>query len=387
MMNRLFKSTLGLGVWLCLGVAAQAAVADKITHRPFGKTKEGQAVELYTLQNANGCQAKITNYGGIVTSLTMPDNRGRLEDVVLGFDKLEGYLSPEYKEASPYFGALIGRYGNRIGKGKFTLDGKEYQLPVNNNGNTLHGGPQGFNQRVWEAKEVKGHGGPALELSYISKDGEEGFPGTLKVTAVYTLTDKNELKLEIKATTDKTTIVNLTHHSYFNLKGAGKGDILDHEIMLNAEKFVPIDAVSIPLGELKAVKGTAFDFTKPAKIGARIEENDEQLKNAKGYDHTFVIDGYTPGGNPRLIACVTEATTGRVLEVESTEPGVQFYTANFLDGSLTGKGNIAYQKRFAFCLEPQHYPDAPNHPDYPSTTLKPGETYHNTIIYRFSVKK
>jgi aldose 1-epimerase len=344
-------------------------------------------VEIYTLRNSNGCEARITNYGGIVLSLTMPDGQGRLEDVVLGFDRAEDYQTPVYMETMPYFGALIGRFGNRIAGGRFTLKGKEYQLPINNAPNSLHGG-NGFDKRVWDGREISLPEGPALELRYLSQDGEEGYPGNLSVTAVYTLTDNNELKLEFTASTDQPTVINLTHHTYFNLKGAGNGDVLDHELTLHASRFVPIDATSIPLpGEPRPVEGTPFDFTRPAKIGARIDENDEQLKNGSGYDHNFVVDGYAPEAGLHLAASVYEPSSRRVMEVWTDEPGFQFYSGNFLDGSLTGKGGVVYQKRSGFCIEPQHYPDSPNRPNYPSTALQPGETYRRTMIYRFLVKR
>ncbi len=357
-----------------------------MTSEPFGHTKDRVAVEIYTLRNSAGCEARITNYGGIVVSLKMPDKNGHFDDVVMGFDKLDDYLSPAYAKSNPYFGALIGRYGNRIDHGLFVLDGKDCHVGINNDSNSLHGGKVGFNQRVWSARPGAGTTGATLELRYVSMDGEEGFPGTLTTTAVYTLTDKNELKLQFTATTDKPTIVNLTNHSYFNLKGAGNGTILDHLLTIHGERFTPINAESIPTDELKPVKGTPFDFTQPAKIGQRIGDDDEQLKNGKGYDHNFVLDGYVPGGAPRVIARVEEPVSGRVLEVESDQPGVQFYTGNFLDGSLTGKGGKIYPYRGAFCLEPQHYPDTPNHPQWPSVVLRPGETYRHTIIFRFGVQ-
>ena len=373
---------------LAVGIStvASAAEAGKITHQPFGQTREGTPVEIYTLRNSGGSEARITNYGGILVSLKVPDKQGRLDDVVLGFDTLEGYLSPAYAANNPYFGALIGRYGNRIDKGRFSLEGKDYQITLNNLGNSLHGGKVGFNQKVWEAHELNRPEGAALELRYVSKDGEEGFPGTLTTTAVYTLTDKNELKLEFSATTDQATVVNLTNHSYFNLKGQGNGDILGHLVTLKAEKFTPIDDKFIPLGELRPVKGTPFDFTHPTTIGERIGADDEQLKNAKGYDHNFVTEGFQSDGATRPVARVEEPTTGRVLEVESDQPGVQFYTGNFLDGTLTGKGGKIYEKHAALCLEPQHYPDSPNHLQWPSVELKPGQTYHCKIIFRFTVQ-
>jgi aldose 1-epimerase len=371
-----------LGVSACaaglVGCAALNASADTITKQPFGTAPDGQAVELYTLRNAKGAEACIMTYGGIVTSLKMPDNEGKMGDVVLGYDHLDGYI-----KNSPFFGALIGRYGNRIAKGRFTLDGKTYTLATNNPPNSLHGGPQGFDKRVWTvAKADIGPKGPRLELAYLSKDGEEGFPGNLNVTATYNLTDDNALRLDYTATTDKDTVCNLTHHSYFNL--AGTGDILGNYVFINALKFTPVDSTLIPTGELRPVDGTPFDFRKPTIIGTRIDANDEQLKFAGGYDHNWVINKNP--GYLGLMARVIDPTSGRVMEVWSTEPGVQFYTGNFLDGTITGKGGCVYQRRSGLCFEPQHFPDSPNHPQFPSTELKPGQTYTNTILYKFSVR-
>ncbi|HVV01313.1 MAG TPA: aldose epimerase family protein [Verrucomicrobiae bacterium] len=352
--------------------------AGEIRREPFGQTADGTPVYLFTLRNPHGIEAKISNYGGILVSLKTPDRHGNLGDIVLGFDNLNDYI-----KSSPYFGALIGRYGNRIAKGKFTLDGKEYSLPINNGPNSLHGGLKGFDKVVWEPKVLATPDGPGLELHYVSKDGEQGYPGAMDVTAVYRLGDDNTLHLEFTATTDKDTIVNLTQHSYFNL--AGHGTILNHIVMINADKFTPVDSTLIPTGELRPVAGTPFDFRQPTAIGARINENNEQLKFANGYDQNFVIS--KPMGKLGLDARVYEPTTGRVLEILSTEPGLQFYSGNFLDGTLTGKGGWVYQFRDAFCMEPQHYPDSPNHPNFPSTELKPGQTYRNTIIYKFSTQK
>jgi aldose 1-epimerase len=364
------------------GSAAPAASATPISKESFGTTPDGVAVDVYTLRNANGCEARITNYGGTVVSLKVPDRKGAMGDVVLGFDNVSGYTSKDYLTSNPYFGALIGRYGNRIGNATFAIDGKTYKLPANNGPNSLHGGVKGYDKVVWTATPMNGDE-PALALNYVSKDGEEGYPGTLTVKAVYTLTKDNALKLEFTATTDAPTVVNLTHHSYFNL--AGQGDILNHEVMINGSRFTPVDKTLIPTGELRPVKGTPFDFTTPTTIGARINADDEQLKFGQGYDHNWVID--KPAGQLGLMARVTEPQSGRVLEVSSTEPGLQFYTGNFLDGTLKGKGGWTYALRSAFCMEPQHYPDSPNKPEFPSTVLKPGETYKNTIVYRFSVTK
>jgi aldose 1-epimerase len=365
------------GAFLAGCSETKSGKADSITEAPYGADSSGAAVTLYTLRNANGAQATICNYGGLVTSLMMPDKAGNFGDVVLGYDNVAAYVKD-----TPYFGALIGRYGNRIAKGKFTLDGKEYTLATNNVPNSLHGGVKGFDKVMWTGKAVQTADGPSLELTYVSKDGEEGYPGNLSVKAVYTLTEDNSLKLQYTATTDKATVVNLTHHSYFNL--AGKGDNLSHSVMIAADKFTPVDSTLIPTGELKPVDGTPFDFRTPTTIGARIGQDDEQLKFGKGYDHNWVIN--KPMGQMGLMARVTEPTSGRVLEVSSDEPGLQFYSGNFLDGTQTGKGGWVYQFRNAFCMEPQHYPDSPNHPSFPSVVLKPGETFHNTIIYKFSVQ-
>jgi len=300
--------------------------------------------------------------------------------VALGFKDLDSYLKP-----GPYFGALIGRYGNRIAKGRFTLNGVEYKLAVNNGENHLHGGIKGFDKVVWTGKEMKTRSGPALSLSYLSKDGEEGYPGNLTVTVVYTLTNNNELKIDYSATTDKDTVTNLTHHSYFNLAGEGNGDILNTRVTINADRFVPTDAGSIPLGELRKVSGTPFDFLTAHAIGERINQDDEQLKFGSGYDHTWVINGRM--GVMRLAATAYEPTSGRVMQVWTTEPGVQFYTGNFLDGTLTGKAGKLYPRRSGFCFETQHYPDSPNQPSFPTTTLKKGATYKSTTIYRFSSKR
>lgn len=369
-------------VMLLLNVDAQGQAG--VQKREFGKTSEGQSVDLYTLTNSRGAEVKITNYGGIVTSLKVPDRTGRLGDVVLGFDNLDAYL-----KGHPYFGAIIGRYGNRIAKGRFKLNRVEYKLAVNNGANHLHGGIKGFDKVIWNAKPVKVTNGAALELTYLSKDGEEGYPGNLSVKVTYTLTNANELKIEYSATTDKDTVVNLTHHSYFNLAGQGEGDILKHRLFLNANRFTPTDDGSIPTGELRSVRNTPFDFMRMtfmqmAEIGARINEPDQQLQFGKGYDHNFVLNGKM--GTLRLGARVYEAGSGRVMEVWTTEPGMQFYTGNFLDGTLTGKDGKVYQQRYGFCLETQHYPDSPNEPKFPSTVLKKGAHYHTVTVYKFSTR-
>jgi len=352
-------------------------VRPDIKKQAFGITERGEPVELYTLTNRNGMEARIMTYGGTVVSLKVPDRHGNPGDVVLGYDTLDGYL-----KKSEYFGAIIGRYGNRIGRGSFSLNGKQYTLPKNNGENTLHGGIRGFDKVVWKAKEVRGTESVGLKLSYLSKDGEEGFPGNLSVIVVYTLTNTNELKIVYSAITDKTTVVNLTQHSYFNL--AGEGDILKHQLMINATRFTPVDSGLIPTGELRPVKGTPMDFTKPEAIGARIGEADEQLRVGKGYDHNWVLNHTT--GTFVLAARVFEQKSGRVMEVSTTEPGLQFYSGNFLDGSVTGKGGQVYKHRYGFCLETQHFPDSPNKPRFPSTVLKPSQNYKTTTIYKFSAK-
>ena len=386
MKNTLRNLLLGLTSLTCMSLPTQAASPAGITSQPFGRTTDGTPVEIYTLRNSHGCEARITNYGGIVVSLTVPDQQGKMDDVLLGFDSVGAY-----EKDSPYFGALIGRYGNRIAKGKFTLDGKEYTLATNDTPNALHGGKKGFDKRVWQAKAGDmGTDGFPLTLTYVSKDGEEGYPGTLTVKAVYTLTEENALRIAFEATTDAPTVVNLTNHSYFDLQGASaKGDILNHDLTIHGSKFLPVDKTSIPLGELRAVAGTPFDFTQPHKIGERINDPDDQLHiGPGGYDHCYTLDGYQPGkSEPFLAVHVHEPISGRVLELWTSEPGVQVYSGNYLEGKFAGKGGKVYEKHAAFCLEPQHYPDSPNHPEYPSVVLKPGETYRNTFEYRFSVQK
>ena len=372
-------ATAGLGAACLVGCATMSKTHPPITKADFGKTADGTPVELYTLQNANGAEAKIMTYGGIVQSLSVPDKNGKFADVVLGFDNLQGYI-----DKSPYFGALIGRYGNRIGGAKFTLEGKTYNLATNNGPNSLHGGLVGFDKVVWTARPMETAHGPALILTYLSKDGEEGFPGNLMVTAIYTLTDDNALKLEFTAKTDMPTVVNLTHHSYFNLAGQGNGDILGHVVYINADKTTPVDSGLITTGEFADVTGTPFDFRKPTAIGARINDPNPVLRYGPGYDHNWVIN--KPLGQLGLMARVKEPTSGRVMEVWSDEPGLQFYAGNFLDGTIKGKGGVVYQIHTGFCMEPQHYPDSPNKPNFPSVVLLPGQAFHNTIIYKFSAE-
>jgi aldose 1-epimerase len=362
---------------LLAGCASTPTDKGRISRGPFGTAPDGTPVDVYTLRNSQGAEARICTYGGIVVSIKVPDRAGQMGDVVLGYDTLA-----EYIKENPYFGSLIGRYGNRIAKGRFTLDGREYTLAVNNTPNHLHGGLKGFDKVVWQARAFEGEQGPVLELTYFSPDGEEGYPGNLNVKAVYTWRDDNTLRLDYTATTDAATVVNLTQHSYFNL--AGGGDVLSHEVMINASRFTPVDETLIPTGELRPVDGTPFDFRQPTAIGARIQRADTQLKYGKGYDHNWVINN--PAGQLELQARVYEPTSGRVLEVLSTEPGLQFYSGNFLDGKITGKGGWKYQFRHGFCMEPQHYPNSPNQPEFPSVVLRPGHTYRNTIMYRVSVR-
>lgn len=344
----------------------------------FGQA-DGQQVELFTLINRHGVEARITNYGATVVSLKVPDRTGRFDDVLLGYDTLA-----DYQRSTFYVGPVIGRYANRIAKGRFTLNGTEYKLAVNNGENTLHGGLKGFDKVVWQAKPLRTAGGSALELTYLSKDGEEGYPGNLSVRVVYTLTDANELKINYSATTDKDTVVNLTNHAYFNLAGQGNGDILKHRLTIYADRFLPSDDKAIPTGELRSVAGTPFDFRRATEIGARIGQPDEQLKFGNGYDHTFVINGRS--GVLRRAATASEQTTGRVLEVWTTEPGMQLYTGNYLESTMQGKGGKSYGPRQGFCLETQHFPDSPNKPRFPSTVLRKGGRFNSTTVYKFSAR-
>ncbi len=357
--------------------AKEAQTATKlgahVVKAAFGKLPDGTEVESYTLYNTQGASAKVITYGASLAELHVPDRNGKMGDVVLGFDNLEGYLGPH-----PHFGGTIGRYGNRIAKGKFSLDGKEYQLAINNPPNSLHGGPTGFDRRVWKAEPLEGKDGAAVRFTYVSQDGEENFPGKLTASVTYSLTNTNELKLEYTAETDKDTIVNLTNHSYFNL--AGTGNILANVLYLNADKYTPVDLTLIPTGEIANVAGTPLDFRKPTAIGAHIGE----IKDIGGYDHNYVLNG--KAGTMRIAARVSEPTSGRQMEVWTTEPGVQFYSAIGLNGSIVGKGGMAYPKYGALCLETQHFPDSPNRPNFPSTVLKPGTKFHSETIYKFSAK-
>jgi len=382
-MKRTLMFTIFSGALLMTTLAPIGAKpqSGSTTKKSFGKTPDGQAVDLYVLTNKTGAEACITNYGGAVVSLKVPDRNGKLADVVLGYDDADGYVNDK-----SYFGALVGRYGNRIAHAQFVLDGKTYTLAKNNGENTLHGGVKGFNKALWTAKILPAKDGQSLELSYLSKDGEEGFPGNLKVSVIYTLTDTNVLRIVYSATTDKKTVLNLTSHGYFNLAGQGSGDILGHLLTIQADKFTPVDAALIPTGELRDVAGTPFDFRKPTAIGVRIDQDDEQLKLGGGYDHNYVLRR-SAGVGESLAARVVEPGSGRALEVWTTEPGVQFYTGNFLDGKTPGKGGVPYPRRNAFCLETQHYPDSPNQPKFPSVVLNPGERYHTITTYKFSVEK
>ncbi|SDK42951.1 aldose 1-epimerase [Catalinimonas alkaloidigena] len=347
----------------------------RISQEPFGQLPEGDSVTLYTLTNPSGVKVGIINYGAIVTSIVVPDRNGEMGDVVLGFDNLEGYLIPP-----PYFGAVVGRYGNRIANGKFTLNGQTYTLAKNNGPNHLHGGNKGFDKVVWDAEPFEEGDDVGVRLSYTSPDGEEGYPGTLQVTVTYTLTPDNELEMHYDAETDKATPVNLTNHSYFNLSAGKSNDILGHELMINADRYTVVDATLIPTGEQRPVEGTPMDFTAPHAIGERIAQVEG------GYDHNYVLNRTSGEGLQKAVR-VVEPTSGRVMEVTTTQPGVQFYSGNFLDGTITGRGNASYIKHAGFCLETQHFPDSPNHPDFPSTVLNPGERYDETTVYRFSVQQ
>jgi aldose 1-epimerase len=357
---------------------ANTAEKSRLTHRDFGATSDGKVAQLYTLTNAHGVEVSITNFGATVVSIKVPDRSGTLGDVVLGYDTVAGY-----ETGTASFGATVGRYANRIAHGAFSLDGQQYTLAKNNGDNSLHGGKIGFNKRWWEAQDVSTKTAPALQLEYLSKDGEEGYPGNLSVRVTFTLTDADELQIAYRAITDKKTVLNLTNHSYFNL--AGSGTILDEKLMIAADKFSPVDSGMIPTGEARSVVGTPFDFLKPTVIGARIEENDEQLKLGSGYDHNWILNS-KGSATPTFAASVTDPRSGRKLEVWTTEPGIQIYTSNFLDGTVKGKGGTAYVQHSAICLETQHFPDSPNHPAFPSTELLPGAKFWSETIYKFSAK-
>lgn len=387
-MQKLLPFALLIGITLSQGcknkesntgtIDSTAAPTRTITKSVFGKLPDGKEVTRYTLQNKNGLEMTVINYGGIITSLKVPDKNGVLEDIVLGYDSLSHYL-----QDSPYFGAIVGRYGNRIANGKFKLDGKTYILAQNNNGQHLHGGLKGFDKVFWNIEEHPSSEGPALKLSYLSQDMEEGYPGNLETEVIYVLSDNDELKIDYRSTTDTKTVVNLTQHSYFNLTGNCKRDILDHQLMVTSDKFVPVDKVLIPTETLKEVTGTPFDFRTATAIGARITQKDSQLELGKGYDHCWVLSS---PDSMKLAGSLYEPTSGRMVEIFTTEPGLQFYSGNFLDGSLSGKNGVVYQHRYGLCLETEHFPDSPNRPDFPSTELKPGEVYTTQTVYRFSTR-
>ncbi|PHQ34524.1 aldose epimerase family protein [Rhodopirellula bahusiensis] len=365
----------GLLMTGCLAIPVYAQDAMQV--------EDFDSIELYTLENKSGAKVQITNFGAIVTSIVVPDRDGEMGDVALGYDSVESYINAVDK---PYFGAIVGRYGNRIANGEFSLDGENYSLATNNGPNHLHGGVIGFDKVVWDAEPTAVDGKPALKMSYLAKDGEEGYPGNLNVVVTYQWTDENKLIVRYEATTDKATPINLTQHTYFNLAGEGNGTILDHELMLNASKFTPVDSTLIPNGELRDVEGTPFDFRKAKSIGRDVGVENEQLKFGLGYDHNFVLNASDESGELTLAARVSEPTTGRMMEIHTSEPGIQFYCGNFLDGRLEGKSGKPYVHRGGFCLETQHYPDSPNQPSFPSSILKPGEKYDTTTVFHFSAK-
>jgi len=373
--KEILREIIVCGLWIMFASMAMEAKTT-VTSQLFGKMPDGTAVEMFTLSDG-AYEARIATYGGVLVSLKAPDRNGKVADVVLGFDNLDGFVANFNGASDAFFGALIGRYANRIAHGTFMLDGHKYSLPLNNGENSLHGGPHGFNNVVWKAKAIAN----GVELTYVSKDGEAGYPGNLTATVRYTLM-KGDLRIEYSATTDKDTVVNLTNHAYFNL--AGGGDILNHQLTLHASCFTPVDAGLIPTGELKAVDGTPFDFRKPTAIGARIQADDQQLHLGHGYDHNWVLD--RKGTDLEDAAELYDAGSGRVLKVLTDQPGIQFYSGNFLDGSIKGKGGTAYGLHAGLCLETQHFPDSPNHPDFPSTELKPGERYHTITIFSFSAR-
>ena len=358
----------------------RAAANNRMHKESFGKTPDGGQADLYILRNKNGMEVAITDYGATIVRMKVPGRQAKIEDVALGYDSLEGYVNDK-----AYFGATVGRYANRIAHGQFKLDGHVYNLPKNNGDNTLHGGTSGFNKRLWKAKDVSEPDAAAVQMSYLSKDGDQGFPGNLSVNVRFTLADDNSLKIEYAATSDKDTVVNLTNHTYFNLAGQGHGDVLQQQVMLHASRFTPINADLIPTGALASVKGTPLDFTQSTAIGARINADYEQLKLAHGYDHNFVLDG-KPGQKAVLAARAYDPGSGRVLEVWTTQPGIQLYSGNFLDGTVAAKGGVKYGRRSAFCLETQHFPDSPNHPNFPSTELKAGRWFRSTTTYKFSTQ-
>jgi aldose 1-epimerase len=349
-----------------------------VTRAPFGSLADGTAVELFTLTSGSGLEVRAMTYGGIIVSLKTKDRTGKVDDIVLGYDDLAGYV-----KQNPFFGTIVGRYGNRIAKGQFTIDGKTYTLAKNNGPNHLHGGIRGFDKVVWKAEPFQKADAVGVVFSHTSPDGDEGYPGKLDARVTYTLTGKDELRVDYHATTDKPTHVNLTQHTYFNLAGDGTRDILGHELTIAADRYTPVDSTLIPTGELAPVEGTPFDFRKPQAIGARIGADHEQIRNGKGYDHNFVLN--RSGGEPARAIHVLEPTTGRTLDISTTEPGVQFYTGNFLDGTIKGKAGHVYKQRYGFCLETQHFPDSPNQPKFPTTLLRPGQEYRTTTVFAFGV--
>lgn len=381
--NRTWITLLSIGALVgTVGCSpTEEPMSQTVVSEAFGSTEDGEAVQLFTLTNANGVEIKAITYGGIIISLKTPDRNGNLGDIVLGYDNLESYL-----EGSPYFGSIIGRYGNRIGGAAFDLDGETYTLAANDGPNHLHGGVKGFDKVVWAGEPFENEDGVGVVFSYTSPDGEEGYPGTLDMEVTYTLTPSNQLIVDYHATTDKATPVNLTQHAYFNLADAGTSEILGHELTIAADGFTPVDATLIPTGEITPVEGTPFDFRTPHAIGERINAEDEQIAFGGGYDHNWVLNG-TPAGDLTLAARVYEPTTGRTLEITTSEPAIQFYSGNFLNGENIGKGGVAYQYRTGFCLETQHYPDSPNKPDFPSTILRPGEEYSTRTVFQFGVQQ
>jgi aldose 1-epimerase len=383
-MDRLLLLLAGIGL-ITLGITADGrpvtgeSIPEGVHSDIFGRLPDGRSVIRYTLSNPQGIRMQVINYGLIVTSLEVPDANGKVADVVLGFDTLD-----EYVERNPYFGCVVGRYANRINNGRFTLEGRNVNLATNDGHHHLHGGLKGFDKALWDTRPVKSEGGIGVEGEYLSQDGEEGYPGNLRVKVRYILTDRQEFRIEYTATTDRTTVINLTHHSYFNLKGHEGGNILDHRLHIKASRYTPVGDGLIPTGRLESVRGTPLDFTRPKPIGRDIGQSHPQLLAGGGYDHNWVID--PGGGGVELVARVAEPASGRIMEVWSDQPGLQFYSGNFLDGSLTGKGGVTYRHRQGFCLEAQHFPDSPNHRQFPSTVLKPGATYQQVTIYRFGVR-
>jgi aldose 1-epimerase len=382
-------SSLTTGLVLSAALAAQAGAPPAaggamsratVTRAPFGKLPDGTAVEAFTLTNANGMEVRAITYGAIITHLKAKDRAGKLDDIVLGYDDLAGYV-----KQNPYFGAIVGRYGNRIAKGQFTIDGKTYTLAKNNGPNHLHGGIKGFDKVVWKGEPFEKGGDVGVVFTHVSPDGDEGYPGTLTARVTYTLTPKDELRVDYLASSDKATHVNLTQHTYFNLAGPGTRDILDHRLRIDADRYTPVDETLIPTGELAQIAGTPFDFRQPHAIGERINADHVQLKHGKGYDHNFVLNRKAAG--LAEVIEVSEPTTGRTLRIATTEPGVQFYSGNFLDGTIKGKGGRVYQQRYGFCLETQHYPDSPNKPNFPTTLVRPRQDYRTTTVFTFGVAK